>query len=265
MHPKPWGARNPTDIPCFCHIPHRSSKENTQIPRQSKANSSDIIPPNKNCKAKIADIVDNFGVFLERRKIRINENEVAFLMKKIEEKVQKFVDKSKPEQKDHGKKNKNARNHSPVRSHTLMSQKAMSREQLSDMTKGKMPGQGQANILGKLETKKYLLELTADEPVPPNFRNILGMNPTIIHQHPDKMLIAMDEKQPYIAIPEDYRHYTMKTIDMDNYTGVVHHQAENTTLLLATNPSLARRSLHTPPPNLIQKPHHMSFKQVRRP
>ncbi|CAH1408129.1 unnamed protein product [Nezara viridula] len=262
MHPKPWGARNPTDIPCFCHIPHRSSKENTQIQRPPK---SDISPPSKNCKAKIADIVDNFGIFLERRKIRISENEVAFLMKKIEEKLQKFVDKSKEQKDHHSKKNKNVRNHSPIRSHTSVPQKAMSRDQLADLQKAKMSGQGQSNILGKLETKKYLLELTADEQVPPNFRNILGMNPTIIHQHPDKMLIAMDEKQqPYLAIPEDYRHYTMKTIDMDNYTGVVHHQAENTTLLLATNPSVARRAMHTPPPTMMQKPHHMAFKQIRR-
>ncbi|XP_014276744.1 uncharacterized protein [Halyomorpha halys] len=263
MHPKPWGARNPTDIPCFCNLTHnRNSKENQQIHRPKV----EIPLPNKNCKAKIAEIVDNFGIFLERRKIRISENEVAFLMKKIEEKLQKFVDKSKKEQKDHNKNNKIVRNQSPIqRPHPPPgAQNAMSRDQLLELQKAKMAGQGQANILGKMETKKYLLELTAEEPCPPNFRNILGMNPTIIHPHPDKMLIAMDDKQPYLAIPEDYRHYSMKTIDMDNYTGVVHHQAENTTLLLASNPALARRPMHTPPQNLIQKPHHIGYKQVRR-
>lgn len=248
VHPRPWGARNPQDIPCYCkpsnakHAP-RISRSPTRLSDLRSRHEKEY------SKAKITDIVSSMCAQMDRKRIKMTEYEMNLFLDTMKEKLQKYKEAPlKSEKSSKGEKQHQAqgKEKSPVR-RPRTAQSLVAAPPLNAMQAGvlrenpadqqPLPRGAAQPVLGKLETKKYVLELRSDDQVPAGLKQMLGM----MGPQEQQYVLMPDGQVAPAYVPASEYHVLNAGVQL-------RHHEENTMLLVGNQRVAAA------PPRLKQPP-----------
>lgn len=214
VHPKPWGARNIKDIPCFCNgrksIEIMSLHHGAANPTKMK----DLLSRHEKqaSKAKISELITAFCGMIERKKMMLSDYESNLLFETLKEKLMKY--KSIPKTEEQPKQFKPVDKPPPARrpktAQTMSISPLNTQLTPTDFEQGRLCPSS-TPVHGKVEANKYLLEEQG-------LKQMLGI------MNPQERLVLIGGQS--LVPANDLHHYML------NSAVQVRHHEENTMFLV---------------------------------